>query len=68
MRILEPNEHKRYSILQSKRMIILMTNGIGGFILSLILDILMRTLELDPHPFHPLTFTSYFFILITSSH
>jgi len=44
-----------------------MTNGIGGFILPLILDILMKYLELDPYPFRPLTFTSYFFILITSN-
>jgi hypothetical protein len=43
-----------------------MTNGIGGFILPLILDILMRSFELDPYHFHRLTFTSYFFILITS--
>jgi hypothetical protein len=51
-------KHKKYSIFQSNRMIILMTNGIRGFILPLILDILMRSLELDPYPFRPLTFTS----------
>jgi len=44
-----------------------MTNGIGGFILPLILDILMKSFELDPYPFHPLPLTSYFFILITSN-
>ncbi len=44
---LGPMKHKKYSILQSNRMTILMTNGIGGFIPSFILDILMRTLELD---------------------
>jgi len=37
-------EHKRYFILQSKRITILMTNGIGGSNLPLILDILMRSL------------------------
>ncbi len=47
---LGPMKHKRYSILQSKRMTILMTNGIGGSNLPLILDILMRSLELDPLP------------------
>jgi hypothetical protein len=45
----------------------LMINGIGGSILPLILDILMRSLELDLYLSCPLTFTSYFFILITSS-
>jgi hypothetical protein len=33
-------KHKNYSILQSKRMTILMTNGIGGFILPLYLGYL----------------------------
>jgi hypothetical protein len=60
-------KYKRYSILQWKRMTILMTNGIGGSILPLILDILMRSLELDPYFFRSLTLTYYFFILITSS-
>ncbi len=64
---LGPMKHKRYSILQSKRMTIFMTNGIGGSNLPLILGILMRSLELDPYLFRPLTLTSYFFILITSS-
>jgi hypothetical protein len=64
---LGPMKHKRYSILQSKRMTILMTNGIGGSNLLFILDILMRSLELDPYLFRPLTLTSYFFILITSN-
>jgi hypothetical protein len=64
---LGPMRHKKYSILQSNRMTILMTNGIRGFIIPLILDTLMCSLELDPYPFRPLTFTSYFFILITSS-
>jgi hypothetical protein len=44
---LGPMNHKRYSILQSKRMTIFMTNGSGGSILPPILDILMRFLELD---------------------
>jgi hypothetical protein len=66
-KFLGPMRHKKYSILQSNRMIILMTNGIRGFILPLILDILVRSLEFDPYPFRPLTLTSYFFILITSS-
>jgi hypothetical protein len=43
---LGPMRHKKYSILQSNRMTILMTNGIGGFILPFILDILMRFLSL----------------------
>jgi hypothetical protein len=47
---LGPMKHKRYFILQSKRMTILMTNGIAGSNLPLILDILMRSLELDPFP------------------
>jgi hypothetical protein len=64
---LGPMKHKRYSILQSKRMTILMTNGIGGSNLPFILDILMRSLELDPYLFRPLTLTSYFFILSTSN-
>ncbi len=64
---LSPMKHKRYFILQSKRMTILMTNGIGRSILPLILDILMRSLELNPYIFRPLTLTSYFFILITLS-
>jgi hypothetical protein len=38
--------HKKYSILQSNRMTILMTYGIGGLILPFILDILMRFLNL----------------------
>jgi hypothetical protein len=46
-------------------MIILMTNGIGGFILPL--KYLDEVLELEPYPFRPLTLTSYFFILIISS-
>jgi hypothetical protein len=33
-----------------------MTNGIGGFIPSFILDILMRSFELDLYPFRSLTF------------
>ncbi len=41
-----PMRHKKYFILQSNRMTILMTNGIGGLILPLILDILMRFLSL----------------------
>jgi hypothetical protein len=44
--LLRPMRHKKYSILQSNRMIIFMTNGIGGLILPLILDILMRFLSL----------------------
>ncbi len=44
--LLGPMRHKKYSILQSNRMTILMTNGIGGLIFSLILDILMRFLSL----------------------
>ncbi len=43
---LGPMRHKKYSILQSNRMIILMTNGIGELILPLILDILMKFLSL----------------------
>jgi hypothetical protein len=50
-----------------KHKTILMTNEIGGSILPLILDILMRSFELDPYLFRPLTLTSYFFILITLS-
>jgi hypothetical protein len=44
---LGPMNHKRYSILQSKRMTIFMINGSGGSILPPILDILMRSLDLD---------------------
>ncbi len=59
---LGPMRHKKNSILQSNRVTILMTNGIGGLILSLILDILMRFLNLililSVHwPSHP-TFSS----------
>jgi hypothetical protein len=64
---LGPMKHKRYSIFRSKMMTILMTNGIGGSNLPPILDILMRSFELDPYLFRSLTLTSYFFILITSS-
>jgi hypothetical protein len=67
MRILGPNETQEIFHPPIKRMTILMINGIRGFNLPLILDILMRFLELDPYLFHPLTLTSYFFILITSS-
>jgi hypothetical protein len=62
-------KYKKYSILQSNRMTILMTNGIGDWrthISSYLID-LDEVLELDPYLFHPLTFTSYFFILINSS-
>jgi hypothetical protein len=45
-KFLGPMRHKKNFILQSNRMIILMTNGIGRLILSLILDILMRFLSL----------------------
>ncbi len=45
------------------RMIILMTNGIGGFIFSLILDILMGFLSSIIVNFVHSTLTSYFFIL-----
>ncbi len=51
---LVPMEHKRYFILQSKRITIFMTNGIGGSNLPLILDILMRFLVWF-YLFHPLT-------------
>ncbi len=43
---LGPMKHKKKSILQSNKMAILVINGIRGFILSLILDILMRFLSL----------------------
>jgi hypothetical protein len=43
---LGPMRHKKYSIFQSNRMTIFMTNGIGGLILLFILDILMRFLSL----------------------
>jgi hypothetical protein len=39
-------KHKKYSILQSNRMTILMTNRIEGLILPLILNILMRFFNL----------------------
>jgi hypothetical protein len=45
-KFLGPMKHKKYSILQSNRTTILMINGIGGLILPLILDILMRFLSL----------------------
>jgi hypothetical protein len=45
-KFLSPMRHKKNSILQSNMMIIFMTNDIGGLILPLILDILMRFLSL----------------------
>jgi hypothetical protein len=66
-RILGPNETQEIFHPPIKRMTILMINGIGGSNLPLIFDILMRSLELDPYLFRPLTLTSYFFILITSN-
>jgi hypothetical protein len=43
---LGPMRHKKYSILQSNKMTIFMTNEIRGLILPFILDILMRFLSL----------------------
>jgi hypothetical protein len=68
MRLLEPNETQEIfhpPIKEDDKSSWLM--GFGGSNLRLILDILMRSLELDPYLFRPLTLTSYFFILITSS-
>jgi hypothetical protein len=59
-----PMEHYECSILQSNKMIILMTNGIGGFIVFLILDNWMGFLSSIIVNFVQLTLTSYFFILI----
>jgi hypothetical protein len=64
MRIFVPNETQKDSILQSNKMIILMTNGIGRLIHFPILDILMRFLSLIIVNSVRLTLTSYFFILI----
>jgi hypothetical protein len=60
-------KHEEGSILQSNRMIILMTNGIEGLILFLILDILMAFLNSIIVNFVRSTLTSYFFILIILS-
>jgi hypothetical protein len=60
-------KHEEGSILQSNRMIILMTNGIGRLILFPILDILMGFLSSIIVNFIRSTLTSYFFILIILS-
>jgi hypothetical protein len=60
-------KHEESSILQSNKMIILMTNGIGGLILFPILDILMGFLSSIMINFLHSTLTSYFFILIILS-
>ncbi len=62
-----PMKHEGCSILQSNRMIILMTNGIWGLILFPILDILMGFLSSIMINFLHSTLTSYFFILIILS-
>ncbi len=56
--------HEESSILQSNRMTILMTNGIGELIIFPILDILMRSLSSIMINFFHSTLTSYFSILI----
>jgi len=57
-------KHEEGFILQSNRMIILMTNGIGGLIFFLILDIFMGFLSSIIVNFVCSTLISYFFILI----
>ncbi len=59
-----PMNHEESSILQSNRMIILMTNEIKGLILFPILDILMGSLSSIMINFLHSTLTSYFFIII----
>jgi hypothetical protein len=64
MRILMPNEKMReVPFSNQNRMIILMSNGIGGLILSLILDILMGFLSSIIDTSVHSILTSYFFIL-----
>ncbi len=62
-----PMKHEESSILQSNRMIILMTNGIEGLILLPILDILMGFLSSIMINFLHSTLTSYLFVLIILS-
>jgi hypothetical protein len=64
MRILMPNEKMReVPFSNQNRMIILKTNGIGGLILSPILDILMGFLSSIIVTSVYSILTSYFFIL-----
>ncbi len=67
MRIIMPNETLKIFHPPTNRMIILMINGIGGLILSLILNIVVRFLNLILILSVRLTLTSYFLILIISS-
>ncbi len=67
MKILMPNKTLRRFYPPINRLIIPMTNGIGGFIIFPILDIFMGLLSSIIVNFVRLILTSYFFIIFISS-